>query len=113
MALNENYKIEYLPIAVQDMNEIVSSFLMMGSKNGAIRIKDKMKQAAQRLGTFPRMSITVPDEALAKIGYRMTVVEDYLMFYRVFDDEKKIIIYRVLNGKMDYPSIMKRLTEQI
>ena len=112
MALNENYKIEYLPIAVQDMNEIVSSFLMMGSKNGAIRIKDKMKQAAQRLGTFPRMSITVPDEALAKIGYRMTVVEDYLMFYRIFDDDKKVLIYRVLKGKMDYPSLLKRLTEQ-
>ena len=111
MALNENYQIEYLPIAVQDMNEIVSSFLMMGSKNGAIRIKDKMKQAAQRLGTFPRISITVPYEALAKIGYRMTVIEDYLMFYRVFDDEKKIIIYRVLNGKMDYPSILKRIKE--
>ena len=111
MALNENYRVEYLPIAVQDMNEIISSFLMMGSRNGAIRIKDKIKQAAERLGTFPRMAVTVPDEALAWIGYKMAVIEDYLMFYRIFDDDKKVIIYRILNGKMDYPSILNRITE--
>lgn len=39
----------------------------------------------------------------------MIVVEKYLMFYRVFEDEKKIIFYRVLNGKRNYPTLMNKL----
>lgn len=39
----------------------------------------------------------------------MIVVEKYLMFYKVSEDEKKIIFYRVLNGKTNYPTLMYKL----
>ena len=39
----------------------------------------------------------------------MTVVENYLMFYKVFEEEKQVYIYRVLNGKTNYPALMNRL----
>lgn len=41
MASTEKYTIEFLPAALNDMTEIISSFVMLGSKQGrfASRIK--------------------------------------------------------------------------
>ena len=91
------------------MTEIISSFVMLGSKQGAIRIKNKMNKAAEQILMFPFSGISVPDPKLSKLGFRMIVVEKYLMFYKVFEDEKKITFYRVLNGKTNYPALMNRL----
>ena len=109
MEQNNEYTLEFLPLALNNMTEIVSSFVMLGSKQGAIRIKDKMTKAAEQINTFPYIGVTAPDSKLSKLGFRMLVIEKYLMLYKVFEDEKKIVIYRILNGKTDYPTLMYRL----
>lgn len=109
MESNDPYQVEFLYEALCDMSEIVSSFVMLGSKNGAIRIREKMSKAAKQAACFPYSGVSVPYDRLAKQGYRMIIVEKYLMFYRVFDDEQKVIFYRVLNGTRDYPNLLKRI----
>ena len=109
METSNEYTLEFLPLALNDITEIVSSFVMLGSKQGAIRIKNKINKAAEQIFNFPYSGVTVPDTKMAKQGFRMIVVEKYLMFYRVFEDEKKIIFYRVLNGKRNYPTLMNKL----
>ena len=109
METSNEYTLEFLPLALNDITEIVSSFVMLGSKQGAIRIKNKINKAAEQIFHFPYSGVTVPNPKKAKQGFRMIVVEKYLMFYRVFEDEKKIIFYRVLNGKRNYPTLMNKL----
>lgn len=109
MKTANEYTLDFLPTALNDMTEIISSFVMLGSKQGAIRIKNKMNKAAEQILMFPFSGISVPDPKLSKLGFRMIVVEKYLMFYKVFEDEKKITFYRVLNGKTNYPALMNRL----
>jgi len=109
METANEYTLDFLPTALNDMTEIISSFVMLGSKQGAIRIKNKMNKAAEQILMFPFSGISVPDSKLSKLGFRMIVVEKYLMFYKVFEDEKKITFYRVLNGKTNYPALMNRL----
>lgn len=109
MEASNEYTLEFLPAALNDMTEIVSSFIMLDSKQGAIRIKEKMNTAAEQIFHFPYSGVTVPDHKLAKLGFRMIVVEKYLMFYKVFEDEKKILFYRVLHGKRNYPTLMHKL----
>ena len=46
---------------------------------------------------------------MSKMGFRMLIVEKYLMFYRIFEEEEKVVFYRVLNGRTDYPTLMSRL----
>ena len=41
MDTTDEYTIEFLPAALNDMTEIISSFVMLGSKQGAVRIKKK------------------------------------------------------------------------
>lgn len=38
MTSNNPYKIEFLPAALHDVTEIITSFVMLGSKNGTERI---------------------------------------------------------------------------
>ena len=109
MESNETFQIEFLSSALNDITEIISAFIMLGSKNGAIRMKDKINKAAQQLSVFPFSGVTVPDDKLARSGYRMIIIEKYLMFYRIFEDDKKVIIYRVLNGKINYPTLLNRM----
>lgn len=108
MGTSNEYTLEFLPIALNDITEIVSSFVILGSKKSAIRIKDKINKAAEQIFHFPYSGVTVPDSKMAKQGFRIIVVEKYIMIYRIFEDENKIVFYRVLNGKRDYPTLMKK-----
>lgn len=109
METADKYTVEFLPTALNDMTEIISSFVMLGSKQGAVRIKDKMNSAAEQIMHFPYSGITVPEPKMSKVGFRMVVVEKYLMFYKIFEDGKRVIFYRVLNGRTNYPTLMQRL----
>ncbi len=104
-----NYRSEILVTAMQDMTSIVSMYLMLGSKSGAIRIKNAFDKGISQLESFPYSGVQVPDEKLAKFGFRMLIIEKYLVFHKVFDEERKIVIYHVLNGTTDYPTLMKRI----
>ena len=112
MEQNERYTVEFTGMALNDITEIVSSFIMLGSKNGAIRIKERINKASEQITQFPFSGISVPDEKLSKLGYRMIIVEKYLMFYRIFENKHNIVFYRVLNGKRDYPALMNRLNQE-
>ena len=109
MENKKEYVLAFLPTALQDMTEIISTFIMLGSPQGAVRIKDKFNKAAIQIQCFPYSGITVPDDKLAKFGFRMIVIEKYLLFYKVFEDEAKIIVYHILNGSIEYPTLMQHL----
>jgi len=47
-----------------------------------------------------------PDPELAALGYRKLVLtKTYVAVYRLIDDT--VTIYRVVNGKTDYPKLLK------
>ncbi len=62
MEQHNEYSLEFLPDALNDMMEIVSSFVMLDSKHGAIRIKDKMNKATEQISHFPYSGVTVPTQ---------------------------------------------------
>lgn len=113
MEKNELYRAEFLSDALNDMTEIISAFVMLGSRQGARRIQKKLTNAAEQVRIFPYSGVTVPDKKLAEAGFRMIIAEDYLMFYKVFEDERKVTFYRVLNGKRNYPALMNGLRNEI
>lgn len=103
------YSLNYLPAAKNDIAEIGSMFVMLGNINGAKRIRSKIKKAVGLIQTMPYIGPAVHDKKIAKAGFRMYIIENYLMLYKVFEDEKKVLIYRVVNGKTDYPTLMNWL----
>ena len=109
MEQTEKYTIEFLADALNDITEILSAFVMLGSISGAKRIQNKIRKAAEQVQIFPYSGVTVSDMHMAKAGFRMMIAEKYLMIYKVFEDDKKVIFYRIINGKRNYPVFMQRM----
>ena len=77
------YKIKYLPLAVQDLNDI-ARYLSGFYPKTASRVLKELREKITKLGDTPKMcEIYRLDPA-----YRRMVVDQYLVFYRVNDEIK-------------------------
>lgn len=96
----ETYKVAILRVAKQDLAEIVD-YLNTLSRDAALAQYDRIVDAvATTLREFPLRCPQVKDRLLRAKGYRVLVVENYLVFYVVLDSV--VQIRRILYGKRNY-----------
>ena len=96
------YKIKYLPLAVQDLDEI-ARYLSGFYPKTASRVLKELREKITKLGDTPKMcEVYRLDPA-----YRMMVVDQYLVFYCVNDENKIVEIHRVLRGARDLPQYLE------
>lgn len=94
------YKIKYLPLAVQDLNEI-ARYLSGFYPKTASRVLKELREKITKLGDTPKMcEVYRPDPA-----YRRMVVDQYLVFYRVNDEIKTVEVHRVLRGAWESAAV--------
>lgn len=46
------------------------------------------------------------DEYLRNKGYRKLIVDNYIVFYLIWEEKKQVIIMRVLYGKQKYENLL-------
>lgn len=99
-------KLVYLTPAMTDMEEIVKYHLTQVGAASARKIYDLMRKEIGKLTSFPLMGQTHPDPLLAAEGYRKLVLTDtYVAVYKLIGDT--VYIYHVVNGRTDYPRLLK------
>ncbi|WP_088228878.1 type II toxin-antitoxin system RelE/ParE family toxin [Desulfosporosinus sp. FKB] len=98
------YKIKILQIAREDIGEIYL-YIAEGSPKSALVVINKITDKIDTLAELPHIGKIVPDNELAKQEYRMLIIDSYIAFYKVIDDE--VVVYRVLHGMRDYPDLLK------
>lgn len=94
------YRLEFLPLARQDMIEAMR-YISHDLKNPAAarRLSNRLMEAAERLIEFPYLyAVHTPIRPLKK-EYRKLSVENYCMFYSVDERTKTITIARVIYGR--------------
>lgn len=86
--------------AERDLAEI---FEFIANDNPAIALKlaEKIEQIILRLDDFPLMGAVPKNRRLTRHGYRIFIVENYLVFY-VLLDNGMVEIRRIISGKRDY-----------
>ena len=96
------YKIQYLPLAVQDLNEI-ARYLSGFYPKTASRVLKELRKNITKLGGTPKMC------ELYRLDptYRRMVVDQYLVFYHVNDECKIVEIHRVLRGAWNLPQYLE------
>ena len=105
---NKQYSVEFTPIAMSDLEEIyIYIATQLYNERSASGIIDKIKDRIKQLETFPLSGAMVQDNVWPCKGYRMLVIEKYLVFYKVDEDEKLVIIVRVLCGLRNYPEVIE------
>lgn len=77
-----------------------------GSIDIALNYLDKIEKAINSLEDFP-MSGSIPRYSiLRKQGYRVLIVERHLVFYKVNEETKEVIIYAVVDGRREYRNLI-------
>jgi addiction module RelE/StbE family toxin len=99
----QSYDIRYLPIAEDDLNEIVD-FLLEYSIDAANAFIDELEKLEERLSMFPESAAPVRDKKLQSRGYRVAVIGDYLLIYTLRD--KCIFVMRIMHSKRNYLSLL-------
>jgi plasmid stabilization system protein ParE len=72
----------------------------------ANRLMAKIEKSIRGLTDAPRISPKCRDEALNKKGYRKLIADNYIAFYVVDDEEKAIIVMRVIYGRRNYTALL-------
>jgi addiction module RelE/StbE family toxin len=97
--MEKKYKIEYLPSSAKDLTEIVD-YIKIDSPQSALNFLDKIDESISRLEQFPFIGVIPNDIRLQSLGYRILLIDNYLVFYVVFDDI--VEIRRIISGKRKY-----------
>lgn len=101
------YKIIRTDKADEQLREIIFYIADdSGSVDIALNYLDKIEKAINSLedlpmsGSLPRYSI------LKKQGFRVLIVERHLVFYKINEDGKEVIIYAVIDGRREYRNLI-------
>ena len=98
------YKLEYLPVARKDMIEIVR-YISRELQNPDAA--DRLADAAESVLTFPYAAPAYQPIRSLKHEYRKILVQNYLMFYWVDEEERLVTVARVVYAKRDYGRLLE------
>jgi toxin ParE1/3/4 len=93
--------------ALSDMDKIhLYIAAELYAPQAADNLIDEMEQRINELATMPKRYALVVDERLARLGIRKIPVNNYLVFYRVNEQTRRVTVVRVLYGAMDWVHLL-------
>lgn len=101
--MSDKFEIKYLPIAEEDLHDIID-YVLMDNPDYAMQLLLKFNETISRLKDFPHLGLIPKDPFIAQMSYRVLVVDSYLVFY-VFKNDV-IEIRRIINGKRKYDYLL-------
>ena len=101
------YKIIRTDKADEQLREIIFYIAEdSGSIDIALNYLDKIEKAINNLEEFP-MSGSIPRYSiLKKQGFRVLIVERHLVFYKIYEAKKEVVIYAVVDGRREYRNLI-------
>ena len=104
----ERVVLEYLPVARKDMIEIVRYISReLQNPDAADRLAVELVNAAESVLTFPYAAPAYQPIRSLKHEYRKILVQNYLMFYWVDEEERLVTVARVVYAKRDYGRLLE------
>lgn len=100
---SNKYQIEYLLIAQQDLMDILE-YIRIDNPDAALKLLDQIDETISKLSDFPQMGHVPEDLHLQRLGYRMLVISNYLVFYVIKNET--VEIRRILHGKRKYSFLL-------
>ena len=99
-------KIEYLSPAAADIEEIVKYHITNVGVASARKVYASMEDTISKLSQYPLLGQIHPDPLLASQGFRKLVLtSSYVAIYKIIGGT--VFIYRVVNGRTNYPRLLK------
>ena len=77
-----------------------------GSVDAALKYLEKLEKAMMRLSKFPESGSTPRYAILRKQGFKVLIAEKHLVFYKVDQTNKIVIIYAVVDSRQAYRNLI-------
>jgi addiction module RelE/StbE family toxin len=101
------YKLKFTPKAYEDLDQIYSYITgSLMAEIAADNLLGKIEFSITRLESFPCSGSYILDDSLKSKGYRKLIVGNYIVFYLVNEQEKQVIIMRILYAAQNYKDIL-------
>ena len=101
------YKILRADKAEDQLREIIFHIADdSGDVDIALGYLDKIETAINRLQKFPESGSIPRYSILKKQGYRVVIIERHLVFYRINEEDKLVIIYAIVDGRREYRNLI-------
>ena len=97
--MSGRYEIRYLRTAEGDLEEIFD-YIERDDPSAAAAMLEKFDGAISRLADNPHLGVAPRDDRLRRLGYRILIIGDYLVFYVV--KSKTVQIRRIIHGARNY-----------
>lgn len=97
------YRVELLPTAWAELNEIADMHLYLVGAASAQKITDKILDTLKNLEENPYMGTETKYPFLTEQGFRMLICGNYLCFYKVNADI--VEVYHIADGRRDYAKL--------
>ena len=101
------YKILRTDKAEEQLREIIFYIADdSGSIDTALKYLDKIEHAIMQLEDFPYIGSIPKYSILRKQRYQVLIAERHLVFYKVNEDEKLVILYAIVDGRREYKNVL-------
>ena len=101
------YKVQITEFAQNDLDTIVEYIaVQLSNPIAAGDLLDEVDKCYSYRRSNPFIYAKSADARLKKEGYRKALIKNYILFFKVFENEKKVIVYRVIYGARDYQKLL-------
>ncbi len=101
---NHRYLVRVLRPAQIDYSQILD-YLIEKSPRAADKFEEKFDKLLERLENSPFFGKFPPYEELRAVGYRMAILDKYLVFYIV--QGTIVEVHRIIHGARDYLKVVR------
>ncbi len=101
------YKILKTDAFQRDLDAVIG-YIVLSLKNriAAVSLLDDIEKSYRDLEYMPLMYEACYDPCLKELGYRKVKIRNYIMIYKVNEDEKIVYIIRLFHGKQNYEKLI-------
>ena len=101
--MSGQFRIRYLSTAQKDLDEIFD-YILKDNPSAALSLLEKFDHSISQLSLNPKLGVIPKDDRLKNLGYRMLIVEKYLVFYVV--KPRSIQIRGIIHGARKYSFLL-------
>jgi plasmid stabilization system protein ParE len=104
-----SYNIHITAAAERDLIRAADHIeFVLKNPKAADDLLDEAEKQINSLSDFPKKFQLVDDSILASWGIRFVIVNNYLAFYKISEDENLIIVVRFLFQKSNWNAILRQ-----
>ena len=103
------YKVIRTDTADAGIRKIILYIAQNFGNNVALEKLDDMEKRISELGHNPYIGTEPKYPVLKRQGYKVLILEKDLVFYKIDEENKSVIIYAVVDQRQDYLNIIRGL----